>query len=182
MSTNTIKAIEYGIKLIGTPYGYWEGGDNQKTSPMFAQNGKLPDKDDIISLNCAGLCNVMLRSIGKDLPFSTKYNSIGGTESYFEYYQDKSIDFCIDETYPVGTLLMRNYRNLDDQGHVAVIIEKKGKISRILHSHVTGEYHKSTFPGVNAMYTLEESHNSRIDEDGKGCYYEKVVLPQDWLE
>ena len=32
------------------------------------------------------------------------------------------------------------------------------------------------------MYTLEESHNSIIDEDGRGCYYEKVVLPQDWLK
>lgn len=30
MSSNTLKALEYGVGLIGIPYGYWEGGENQK--------------------------------------------------------------------------------------------------------------------------------------------------------
>ena len=182
MTSNTIKALEFGIKLIGTPYDYWRGGENQKDAPMFAQDGEVPHQLDITSVNCAGLCNLMLRSIGKELPYSNETQTIGGTEAYFEYYKDKSYEFSIDNNYPMGTLLMRNYRDINDQGHVAVIIENKGKDSLVLQSHVEGEYLRSTSPGVNAMYSLEESHKSFKDENGKGCYYERVVLPEDWLE
>ena len=73
---------------------------------------------------------------------------------------------------------MRNYRDINDQGHVAVLLETKGKDSLVLQSHVEGEYLKSTLPGVNAMYTLEDSHKSFTDENGNGCYYERVVLPK----
>ena len=37
---------------------------------MFAQNGPVPDRKDITSTNCAGLCNLILRSLGKELPYS----------------------------------------------------------------------------------------------------------------
>ena len=82
----------------------------------------------------------------------------------------------------MGTLLIRNYRDINDQGHVAVILENKGKKSLVLQSHVEGEFLKSILPGVNAMYTLEESHNIFKDHNGNGCYYEKIVLPENWLE
>ena len=179
MSLNVTKAIEFGIQLIGTPYDYWKGGINQAGAPMFAENGKLPDIKDIKSANCAGLCNLILRSIGKELPYDC--DTIGGTESYFNYYSDKSHEFKIEDTYPIGTLLIRNYRNIDDQGHVAIILENKGKSSLVLQSHVEGEYHVSTKPGVNSNYTLEQSHNSFTNSEGIGCCYEKIVLPQDWL-
>ena len=183
MKTNISKALDFGISLIGTPYGYWEGGECQKGAPMFAQNGVVPDKNDIVSLNCAGLCNVMLRSIGKDLPISVKDNTVGGTEAYYDYYDtyEKLTDFSMNETYPIGTLLIRKFRDINDQGHVAVIIENKGKTSKVLQSHVDGEFHKSVLPGVNSIYTLEESHNAFTDEKGNGCCYEKVVLPENWL-
>ncbi len=182
MTSNTIKALEYGIKLIGTPYDYWRGGENQKEAPMFAQNGPVPHQLDVTSLNCAGLCNLMLRSIGKELPYSNKTNTVGGTEAYFEYYKEKSYEFSINNVYPIGTLLMRDYRDINDQGHVAVLLDDKGKQALVLQSHVEGEYLTSTKPGVNAMYTLADSHMSFTDEEGKGCYYERVVLPEDWLE
>ena len=124
----------------------------------------------------------MLRSVGKKLPYSKKTQTMGGTESYFEFYKDKSYEFSINNTYPMGTLLMRNYRDINDQGHVAVLLETKGKDSLVLQSHVEGEYLKSTSPGVNAMYTLEDSHKSFTDENGNGSYYERVVLPENWLE
>tara|TARA_B110000483_G_scaffold215765_1_gene266717 strand:+ start:398 stop:973 length:576 start_codon:yes stop_codon:yes gene_type:complete len=182
MTSNTIKALEYGIKLIGIPYDYWSGDENQKDEPMFAQNGKVPHQLDITSANCAGLCNLMLRSVDKELPYSNKTQTIGGTDAYFEYYKDKSYDFSLENTYPMGTLLMRDYRDINDQGHVAVLLDTKGKDSLVLQSHVEGEFHKSTKPGVNAMYSLEESHKAFTDGDGNGCYYERVVLPDDWLE
>ena len=42
----------------------------------------------------------MLRSIGKELPYSNKTQTTGGTEAYFEYYKDKSYEFSIDNNYP----------------------------------------------------------------------------------
>ena len=171
--SNTEKAIEFGLSLIGTPYGYWKGGVNQVTAPMFADNNPLPPKNQITCLNCAGLVNLMLKSIGKKIPYNGE-GSMGGTESYGEYYLYKSTTFNINKNYPIGTLLIRDYKDLNDQGHVAVIIEDKGKNSLILQSHVDGEYFKDTYPGVNTMYTLEES-------EGDG-YYEFAVLPEDWLE
>ena len=87
----------------------------------------------------------------------------------FDYYNNVSQDFNIEHEYPIGTLLMRNFRNFQDQGHLAIIIENKGKDSKILQSH----YELSGFNGVNIRYTLEESHI--------GYYYEKIVLPENWL-
>lgn len=182
MTSNIIKSLEYGVKLIGTPYDYWRGGENQKEAPMFAENGPPPNKLDIVSANCAGLCNLVLRSIGKKLPYSENTKTIGGTESYFDFYKNKSYEFNINNTYPMGTLLMRDYRDLNDQGHVAILLEGKGRDSLVLQSHVEGEYFESTNPGVNAMYTLEESNKFFKNADGTGCYYERVVLPEDWLE
>ena len=179
MSSNTKIAIDFGIKLIGVPYDYWRGGDIQKEAPMYAVNGKVPDIKDITSANCAGLCNLVLRSIGKELPYSSL--TTGGTEAYFDYYNEKSFEFCINNTYPIGTLLMRNYRDIDVQGHVAILLESKGKDSLVLQSHVEGEYHKSTQPGVNANYTLEQSHSSFTNAEGTPCCYERIVLPKDWL-
>jgi hypothetical protein len=122
----------------------------------------------------------MLRSIGKELPASV--NTTGATKAYFEYYKNKSYEFCINNTYPMGTLLMRDYRDINDQGHVAVVLETRGKKSLVLQSHVEGEYWESTSLGVNAISTLEESNKSFQDAQGNGCYYERIVLPEDWLE
>lgn len=182
MSVNTRRALSYGIELIGTPYGYWGGEECETGAPMFAQNGGVLSKKEITSLNCAGLCNVMLRSIGKKLPICVEENSVGGTEAYFDYYSEKANDFSIHETYPMGSLLIRKFRNSDDQGHVAVLLEDGGKTARVLQSHVDGKFGKSVLPGVNASYTLEQSHHAFLDKNGKGCTYEKIVLPADWLD
>jgi len=182
MSSNIINAINYGVNLVGIPYDYWLGDDNQRVAPMFAEDGPIVHKLDIASVNCAGLCNLMLRSVGKKLPYSTNTKSRGGTESYFDFYRNKSLEFNIDDLYPRGTLLLRDYRDLNDQGHVAVLIEGKGKESLVLQSHVEGKYFESHTPGVNTMYTLEESNKFFKDKNGKGCYYERVVLPENWLE
>ena len=168
MSLKVTQAIEYGISLIGIPYELWTSGPCQIREPMWAENGPPPNKNEIVSCNCAGLVNLILRYSNKEIPHTN--NTRGGTPNYFLYYQDVSKDIDINNNYPVGTLLMRNFRDVKDQGHLAVVIENKGKDSKILQSH----YEKNGFNGVNIKYTLEESHS--------GYYYEKIVLPDDWLE
>ena len=170
--TNIEKALDFGIKLIGTPYGYWKGGACETSAPMFSNQEPLPKKEDITSLNCAGLVNLMLKSIGKEIPYNN--DNIGGTSAYYDYYNTKLLNFHINNFYPKGTLLIRRYRNINDQGHLSIILEDKGKNSLVLQSHVEGEFLKSNSPGVNSNYTLKESHH----ED----YYEYIVLPEDWLQ
>jgi hypothetical protein len=167
-----IKALDYGQSLIGIPYDYWKGGVNQTNAPMFAMDGPLPKKSEIVSANCAGLINLILRYMGKELPFGEN-GEIGGTSEYAYYYRNVAVPFDINSPYPKGTLVIRDYKNMDDQGHVAVLLDDGGKDSIILQSHVEGTFFESTTPGVNSKYTLGESHN--------GYYYELAVLPENWL-
>ena len=169
---NTItNALDFGLSLQGIPYDYWKGGDNQTTAPMFAINGPVPDGSEITSANCAGLVNLIIRYIGKELPY--KNDGIGGTSAYAHYYRDVAVPFDIMNSYPKGTLIIRDYRDVNDQGHVAIILDDNGKKALVLQSHVEGTFFESTTPGVNKQYTLEESHD--------GNYYELAVLPKDWL-
>ena len=172
-------AINFGLSLVGTPYDYWKGGDIQILAPMFAINGPCPNKKDIVSANCVGLVNLMLRYVGKEIPYDI--DTCGGIYAYSQYYKFLKQPFDIQKSYPKGTLLIRNYRNIYDQGHLAVILEDKGRHSKILQSHVEGEWFKSTSPGVNTNHTLDESHKSFYDTNNNPCYYEFAVLPENWL-
>lgn len=158
--------INYGLSLVGIPYDWWREGPCQIKEPMWAENGPEVLKKDIISCNCAGLINLLLRKSGKKLPYFEK--SIGGTESYFRYYNNVSEDFDINKMYPIGTLLMKDFIDVNNQGHVAMVIELKGKKSKILQSHIDSEIN-----GVTTFYDIEESN--------KIYNYEKIVLPENWI-
>jgi hypothetical protein len=81
--------------------------------------------------------------------------------------------FALSNTYPRGTLLLRKYRDVKDQGHVAVVLDGAlGEESPVLQSFAKGGY-PETQPGVNADFTVKESHD--------GGYYEHAVLPSQWL-
>lgn len=81
--------------------------------------------------------------------------------------------FSVEEVYPRGTLLLRKYRDVKDQGHVAVVLDGAlGPASPVLQSFSKKGY-PHTEPGVNAEFTVKESHD--------GGYYEYAVLPEQWL-
>jgi hypothetical protein len=108
----------------------------------------------------------MLRAAGRPLP-SDPAAGTGGTGAYGRYYAKVAKPFDPSATYPAGTLLGRHYRDTVDQGHVAVVLAD-GKVLQSFANVYGG-----TSPGVNARYTVAESHD--------GGYYEYVVLPEDWL-
>jgi hypothetical protein len=158
-ATNVSRALAYGKSLIGTPYGWWYSGGIPAGEPMWAASGAPPSY--IGAANCAGLTNLMLRSVGKDVP------GYGGTGSYGDYYWDVSEYFDPNRDYPPGTLIGRYFRDSYDQGHVAVVIEG----GYVLQSYP--DYYGGSYPGVNDWWTVAESHD--------GYYYEYAVLPQNWL-
>lgn len=156
------RAITYGESVIGAPYVWWKGGPLPKKAPMWTENGPPPDAAVVRKegTNCAGLTNLMLRSIGQKVPHVKGYGH-GGTGTYAEYYKKAAKKFDVDHKYPAGTLIGRHYENVNNQGHVAVILAD---------GHVLQSIPKE---GVNKTYTIKQSH-------GKG-YYEYAVMPEDWL-
>jgi hypothetical protein len=170
--SNIKKAIDYGLSLEGTPYGYCYEDKCQKGNPMFAVNGNTVPKPLIKTICSSGLINLILRYLGKELPKDDKGN-ISGIKSYFYHFRNLSEEFNIDNTYPPGTLIMREFTHSIDQGHLAIILEEKGRNSRLLQS-----FHKKCLKssGVCSKYTIVDSHY--CNPEG---YYQRAVLPQNWL-
>jgi len=164
---NIKNIIKYCSSLTGKPYVWWRGGifTNKNIGPLWSCDDAPPDKKDIDTINCSGLINLGLRSIGLPLPVA-KDGSKGGTLAYQEYYEAVSEKFDNKKVYPVGTLIGRRYnKKNNDQGHLAIIIE---------NNHVL----QSNDPdGVNTTYTLPESN-----EWHDGDYYTYIVMPQNWLQ
>jgi cell wall-associated NlpC family hydrolase len=156
------RAIAYGESVIGAPYVWWKGGPLPKKAPMWTKNGPPPDADVVRKegTNCAGLTNLMLRAAGKRVPHA-KGHGQGGTAAYAAYYEKVAREFDVHRKYPAGTLIGRKYRDVNSQGHVAVVLAN----GHVLQS-IPDE-------GVNKTYTVKQSN-------GKG-YYEYAVLPEDWL-
>ena len=85
-------------------------------------------------LNCVGLTNLVRRKLRLPIPGleepdydleNKKVNFIGGTENWFHYLRNKNLLHPINfqAVYPKGTLLIQDY-NLEDQGHVGIIVEQ----------------------------------------------------------
>jgi len=158
------RALDYGRRVVGTRYGWWFGGPIPAGAPMYAGNGPAPAPAFVRShsVNCAGLMNLLLRSVGKNPP------GAGGTGSYGEVYARVAHKFDHSRaSYPAGTLIGRYYRNVQDQGHVAVVLPN----GHVLQSYANA--YGGSQPGANARWTLAESD--------AGGFYEYYVLPEDWL-
>ncbi|MEJ7842333.1 MAG: GH25 family lysozyme [Rubrobacter sp.] len=138
----------------------------------------------IITHNCAGVTNLILRQAGKRVPTKGNLAFDGGIAAYFHgqygdgYYtgHDETFDMAkakkwADETN-CGVMIGKGYygAGLDDQGHVAVLLPRHtdGKYY-VLQSY--GGYPK--WPGLNWDSTIEASH--------AGGYYKRMVHPENWL-
>lgn len=152
--------INYGLSLRGIEYGDWGGNEPEIGEPMWATDEPSPPKDEIRKCNCAGLVNLMLRHAGIKIPYLNSTGR-GGTMAYYYYYQSVSKPFDINQLYPEGTLFIRNFRNIHDQGHVAILLSNRNVLQSIPSE------------GINSNYTLEKSYDDNN--------YECAVLPQDWL-
>jgi hypothetical protein len=171
--TNIDKAIKFAKTLINVKYKWWKGEDSTIDEPFWAENDFVPSLNKIKSVNCTGLINLMRRYVGLEVPgVKEKYQYAGGTWIWYKYLnKNKRIRFFdISKRYPKGTLLIRKYKDIEDQGHVAVIITDN-------HSHILYEkiIHSYSEKGVSTT-TLGFSHFSI--EDG---YYTHVCMPDDWL-
>tara|TARA_Y100000816_G_scaffold227267_1_gene172319 strand:+ start:2581 stop:3108 length:528 start_codon:yes stop_codon:yes gene_type:complete len=169
--------IRFAESLIGIKYTLWQGGSLLKEPHPFYVN-EIPDIEYIKQhgINCAGFINLLRLKSGRNVPGNGDFK--GGTFSWFNYFQDKKCLEVFDyrKRYPIGSLLLRNYRSIYDQGHLAVLYElDKNNIwlnNKIIHSY----YDKNNDNGRVGISKLGYSHCC-IPEG----YYEYIVLPENWI-
>ena len=172
--------------MIGKKYSWWlpELTSIDK-APLWAANKPAPDPDDVDVMACTGLINLMRRIEGLPVPgIKENLKYAGGTGVWYRYLKKKEalLDFDCYSDYPKGTLFIRRYKNVEDQGHVAVLYKesKRGSLySNLLYCYAYSSEpsSKGTFePGVTKEDTLGTSHF--FNNSG---YYEHACLPQDWI-
>lgn len=134
--------MEFITELVGkTPYVWWHPDEPtaESDAPFYCR--RIPPKEYIQDkgCNCAGVINLLQLSRGLPIPgMKTKHYYAGGTFVWFAYLNRigalEPVD--IQKKYPAGSLLLRRYRNPEDQGHLAVLYTS-GKLSeqKLLHCY-----------------------------------------------
>lgn len=186
LEQNKKKAWEYLSKIVGTPYDWWTGGIVPSRAPAWGKNGPPPPAAEVRSTSCfcAGVPNLARRAVGLEIPHLGNENYDGGVVAYFGstaaaapefprrgYFEvrGKQRPFNLQEARRPWTLVGRKYRNVRDQGHVAIVLPG----GKLLQSYDAG----GGRPGVNTNVSLERSHFSWGPQGG----YEVMVRPEDWL-
>ena len=181
------RVIHYIKSLEGVKYTYcnqensFNSWDTVKDiAPFWIGKKPLPRNDIIIKegICCAGLINLIRRFLNLTIPpyIDTKTGEIlfiGGTSSWFQYLNLKNRIQIIDinKTYPKGTLLLQDY-NLEDQGHVAVILSNNIPLKSAKKIHAIGHEDSKKYNCVIIELFNEYPYKNR---------YTHICLPENWL-
>ena len=164
-------ALEWVNPLVGTmPYGLWTGGTVPSGSPASATNAPPPSRSYLARhrIFCAGAPNLMLRFVSKRVPTYGNPYYDGGMVAYWSYFEGFHQSFDLHAVRR-GDLLLRRYRNVEDQGHVAVALGD-GADARLLQSYWS---HGDGLPGLNKQITVSTSHAV--------VHYERIVRVNNWI-
>jgi hypothetical protein len=169
----------YIESLQATKYVWWLEGPTGSTEPFYAANGPPPPLEQIRAkgLNCAGFINLLRRYQGLEVP-GVKENrwNAGGTYIWFRYLEQRNVlkPFELSKFYPEGTLLIRDYVSVFDQGHLAIAMG----LNRIAHCYPDDPNPVADTlvePGVRIEPLNLSTHW------GFHGYYTHVVAPEDWI-
>ena len=117
------KALSYTRTLESAPYVWWHDGDPiNRAPPFYIANAPPPETNYVKEngINCAGLINLVARKLG--------IKPLGGTIAWLGCLEMHSEKFDIDTDYPPGTLLIRKFNSVTDQGHLAIATGNKNLI------------------------------------------------------
>jgi hypothetical protein len=129
--------MSYAEQFLGIPYRWWNPSVSccENTGPFWASEGPEVPIGEVQKgqMNCAGLLNLICRKFGLEIPGAKeKFFYAGGTRCWWLYFERKGLLQPFDPLveYPKGTLLLRDYKSEDDQGHIAFVYDR----TRVLHS------------------------------------------------
>jgi hypothetical protein len=161
----------------------------------YADTSHIPDIDTIMKhgINCVGVINLARRFIGLQPPGfkdGVKWETYaGGTYSWWQHLKRRGWlePLDVSASYPKGTLLLREYKDETDQGHVAIINKQSTETLSVLDSPIIHSYpddlydnkdpYKHIKPGLTIDASMRKTHYSW---DTKG-YFTHVCLRKHWL-
>jgi predicted chitinase len=167
------KGLNYILECRGAPYVWWLNEDEilDEGPPSWSKDQPPPDASVVRAQGgfCASVPNLMLRAEGQEIPGYQAGDEPwdGGIVAYCWYYIDYlqvAIPFDLNQLEE-GDLLLRRYRDVSDQGHVAVYLAD----GHVMQSYDGG----GGWPGFNSNATAEASH--------AGYFYEWIVKAKDWI-
>jgi hypothetical protein len=175
---NTQIAISYALGLVGLPYKWYRKGEHiTGYDKFYAVNEPAPDPSKLHeekkSIVCTGVCNLIRRHLNLLVPLP------GTTDAWFIYLQknDWLEQFDIRNSYPLGTLLLRNFSNIvNDQGHAAILLENQ----KIIHAYADKEYDESQPDEIVGVCGISDLAYSHYYYDNVG-YYTHICRPVHWL-
>lgn len=174
--------LKYANTLNGIKYIWWEGNEKDRDDLFYYDDPKTLSFIKKNGVNCAGFVNLLMHNAGVKLPPSkNKYR--GGTGFWYNYFKknNKLKPFDYTKDYDIGTLVLRKYRNVKDQGHFVVFHSKYKKnpkmilYGNIIHSYWDDDEDK----GLVGITNFGKSHFWGSDDDVG--YYEYIIEPKDWL-
>ena len=103
-------------KLLNVKYKWWYENDPiDEKGPFYYENGDVLNLEHIKEngINCAGFINLVARHLETKLPTLN-----GGTDGWFDKIkkENKLISIDLEKPYPRGTLLLRDYTDVNNQG------------------------------------------------------------------
>lgn len=110
-------------------YSWWyPGKENNANYADGKKDIRIIRKEGI---NCVGVINLIKHEFKKPIP-PNKYVK-GGTRAWFDYLNKNKLieEYDIKNKYPKYSLLIRDYKNPQDQGHVALVYENDNIIHAI---------------------------------------------------
>ena len=171
--------LEYAKSLVGIKYTWWKSGSTTKEIyPFYVDTVPSIDYIKKYGINCTGLINLLRQMAGKDIPGNGIYR--GGTDQWFKFLKKKKVLHKFDDSqkYPIGTLFLRKYRNVEDQGHVAIYITESKHKNKPLYGKI-----------IHAHFAHDDIEKNGVEITSFGWshfwvpegYYEYAILPSDWL-
>lgn len=180
MIEDLIDYLDTFVKLK-VPYRWWKIEMPFYEDDMFyTNNGKPPTAKELIIQNksvvCSGLINLSRRFMGLTIP---EIDGIkGSTWTWFRYLNNKE-PINLSKSYPIGTLLLRDYFNSKDQGHLGIIVSKGINIDcqKLVHSI---PFHPIDSKLTDVGYVTYSLFSDFNYDNGK-TFFTHICLPQYWL-
>lgn len=147
-----------------TCYVWWKEGETTATkpSPFYCRPSDAPNLDFVKAngANCAGLLNLLQHIKGAPVPgLKGELWNAGGTVIWYDYLVSINAlePFDPKKSYPKGTLILRRYEDVENQGHVAVIYsDPKQQSDTVLDQQLLHCYPDS---GIAIDATVKTSHD-----------------------